>query len=203
MKQLASIFLLYSLTSCITWVNTRQSLHSRAPSFQKDDVFIMDKVKGLTHNRSAQLYDWAKQKGESRLQKPLLYLPSKEYELLGKGLKKEQLAMNELSDTAKQLIHAHTGATYLLRVDVLGRYTDDRYSNTYNLEVTDKNESYAILRFHVIHLTNDTYSYSFRIKTTKTTVSFIGIEPSGLSGALFATSRAFSKGWKKILRGFQ
>lgn len=191
----------YGLSSCISFTNTRQSMLSREPTFQMDDAFIMDKIKGLTHNRSALLYDWAKQKSIDKLHRPLDYLPFKEYELLAQGLKKEQLATEELSQNAKQLIHEVTGATYLLRVDVLGRYTDDRYANIYNLEPSSRNRSSATLMFHIIHLLDDTYSYSFRVKTSSDTFALYGIEETGISRAIFIADKAFRKGWRRVLRG--
>lgn len=207
-KSTFSIILIYtsiacSMSSCIRFTNTRQSMLSRQPTFQVDDIFIMDKIKGLTYNRSALLYDWAKYKSIDKLHRPLDYLPSKEYELFAQGLQKEELAVEGLSQNTKRLIHEVTGATYLLRVDVLGKYTNDRYANVYNLEPSYRNRSSATLKFHIIHLLDDTYSYSFRVKTSSDTFALYGIEETGISHTIFIADKAFRKGWRRVLRGMK
>jgi len=107
------------------------------------------------------------------------YLPSVEYDLLAKGLLREDLKQWELSDKTRKIMRETLQARYLLRADIIELFID--------------NPPYALVQFVLHDLENPDFDYCFEVSASKLYFPIFGNSTAGiLATDVLASSSAYS-----------
>ncbi|SNT20251.1 hypothetical protein SAMN05421640_2829 [Ekhidna lutea] len=167
-------------------------------------IYGVDELHGL------HLFDLAKKKLSET--NALLYMPEQEYSLLEKGVPKETIYSNQISDSLKTIIALRSKSRYILKVEVLdssggslfGSYTANEL-NRYNSPFNQANErNTAVIAFTVYDTDRNITENKFHVKTQINPLTID--EDGGESRINFtsentAISKAFMKGIKQLKKG--
>ena len=143
----------------------------------------------------------------------ILFLPEQEYYLLRKGIPKESLHTNEMSDSLKSIISSQTNSRYIIKIEVLNSQQGDMLGfytplelNRYNAHYHQDNEiNSASLMFTVFDTQHTVTTNKFQVDTYISPFTING-EDGGesrvnVTTGFFAITKAFRKGTKKLKKG--
>lgn len=108
------ITLLFLFSSCI---GTRITSFTGKPKMVKGTKILLVPIKNMKESSSRQLFETAK----SLLRKTneVLFLPDQEYAFLEKGISKDILYQQPISDSLKTLLAQHLGVRYIIQTELL------------------------------------------------------------------------------------
>ena len=149
-------------------------------------------MRGVEESQAFSLFDYAKQ--EVSELNTLKYLILEEYNLLGAGIRKEDMYRDDIEDDVIRAISKVSETRYVLFVDLLDKYQDDF-----------EESNHAELVFKLVDTRGGIFVSEFKVNTSINPMEIprddedpILLNMSSTSTAIF---KAFKKGIKHIRKG--